>query len=162
LYRLGVRGFFRLDAIKCFRMTTMGDCGAFTYVNEPVPPFSPDQVIDFYEQCGFDLGISVDHVILQYRADADVDGDVDPAWLERQASTLRLAEQFAERRDARGCTFTPVGVAQGWSPRSYAAAVERLQEIGYTRLALGGMVPLKTEQILDCLQAIEEVREAGT
>jgi hypothetical protein len=162
LYRLGVRGFFRLDTIKGPRIATLGDCGAFSYVNEVAPPFSPDQVIDFYEHCGFDLGISVDHIIFQYRKQADVDGDADPSWLNRQAITLDLAERFFERAIARGCYFTPMGVAQGWSPRSYAAAVERLQEIGYTRIALGGMVPLKTEQILDCLRAIEEIREPET
>src|SRR4051794_9677312 len=39
LYRLGVRGFFRLDSVADVHMTTMGDCGAFSYVNEPVPPY---------------------------------------------------------------------------------------------------------------------------
>ena len=44
----------------------MGDCGAFNYWREETPPYTPDQVIDFYDECGFDLGISVDHVILGY------------------------------------------------------------------------------------------------
>ena len=44
----------------------MGDCGAFSYVNEDKPPFSVESVIEFYENGGFDYGISVDHLILQY------------------------------------------------------------------------------------------------
>ena len=73
LYRAGVRRFFRLDAAPGPRVLTMGDCGAFSYVRDEEPPYSPDQVIDFYEECGFDLGISVDHVILGYDPTADVD-----------------------------------------------------------------------------------------
>ena len=34
LYRVGIREFFRLDACAGPRSTTMGDCGAFTYVRE--------------------------------------------------------------------------------------------------------------------------------
>ena len=71
LFRVGIREFFRLDDVPGSRLETMGDCGAFTYVREEVPPYTPDSVIDFYEECGFDLGISVDHVILGYDAAVD-------------------------------------------------------------------------------------------
>ena len=60
----------------------MGDCGAFTYVREDVPPYTVDEVIDFYESCGFDAGISLDHVIFGFDLDAGarrrvVDAGVD-------------------------------------------------------------------------------------
>jgi hypothetical protein len=58
--------------------------------------------------------------------------------------------------------FVPLGVAQGWDPKSYAKAVRRLQRIGYRYIALGGMVPLKTAQILACLEAIARVRRPET
>ena len=51
----------------------MGDCGAFSYIDEEIPPVTPDQVIDFYAECGFDLGISVDHVIFGFDPAADID-----------------------------------------------------------------------------------------
>jgi hypothetical protein len=162
LYRLGVRGFFRLDACKGEPLKSMGDCGAFSYATQPEPPFQPDDVIDFYEGCDFDQGIAIDHVIFGYRAQSDVDGDTDPEWLERQALNVKLADAFLERWRTRDCSFEPVGVAHGWSPRSYADSVARLQNLGYKRIALGGMVPLKTLQIIDCLEAIDEVREPDT
>ena len=56
--------FFRLDESTGDRLETMGDCGAFNYVHEEEPPYSVDEVFDFYEECGFDYGISVDHIIL--------------------------------------------------------------------------------------------------
>ena len=44
----------------------MGDCGAFSYVREDNPPYSVSQVVNFYDELGFDYGISVDHVILGF------------------------------------------------------------------------------------------------
>jgi hypothetical protein len=164
MYREGVRRFFRLDNGPGRSPLTMGDCGAFNYVREETPPYTPDQVIDFYEECGFDLGISVDHVILGYDPAADHDSlhSQGGEWQARQTLTLDLATDFLDRSRARNVQFEPLGVAQGWSPRSYAAAVLDLQRIGYSRIAIGGMVPLKTHEILACLKAIEDVRDAYT
>jgi hypothetical protein len=163
LYRLGVRRFFRLDETRGPRLETIGDCGAFSYVREESPPYSVDEVIDFYEGCGFDFGISVDHVILGYLDEASGSKpSVDEDWIIRQKLTLELARQFLRRHKARRCRFTPVGVAQGWDPASYARAVRKLQAMGYKRIALGGMVPLKTHQVLACLERIKEVRLRGT
>lgn len=155
IYRLGVRRFFRLPK----DMATIGDCGAFNYVGEYEPPYTVDEVIDFYDGCGFDAGVSVDHVILGYDRNA-TEETADPAWKARQDITLRLAEKFIGAIDRRGSTVEPVASAQGWSPVSYAESVRVLQELGYQRIALGGLVPLKTPDILACLEAISEIRSA--
>jgi hypothetical protein len=163
LLREGARSFFRLDGRP---IEVMGDCGAFSYVKEKKPPVGVDEVIDFYEACGFDYGVSVDHIILAFdpKLDQCIPGlDVVPEpWRERQEITLDLAGQFLSRHRARRARFDPVGVAQGWSPASYAHCVERLQEIGFRRIGLGGMVALRSRDILDCLQAIARVRHAKT
>lgn len=159
MYRIGVRRFFRLLPA----MKTLGDCGAFSYVQEEEPPIEPDDAIDFYEGCQFDAGISVDHVILGYRSDAQLNLlDEDEAWRRRQEITLEYAAIFLRRHATRRCTFQPVGAAQGWSPSSYAHAVVELQRMGYERIALGGMVPLKTPQILEVLAAVGEARNPNT
>ncbi len=164
LYRVGVRQFFRLDTVVGPAMASMGDCGAFSYVTEEEPPYTPDEVIDFYAECGFDLGLSVDHVILGYdrKADEKATEDLDAVWRRRQELTIDLAAEFLRRTRARRVSFQPVGVAQGWSPGSYAVAVRELQRIGYKRIALGGMVPLRTEDIVACLQALDGVRDPAT
>ena len=174
LFRLGIRGFLRLDERPGTQhLQTLGDCGAFTYVREEAPPFSVDEVLQFYTRCGFDLGISVDHAILAWIPDADQLGlgglllDRDQERLlddcrKRQALTLELADEFLRTHASQRCGFTPLGVAQGWSPRSYTDAVGELQKSGYDRIALGGMVPLKTSDILACLEAINGIREPGT
>lgn len=160
LYRVGVREFFRLNGEP---IDTLGDCGAFTYVQEDVPPYSVDDVIDFYESCGFDAGMSLDHVILGFDLDAGLEDDsVDPIWKRRRELTIELAAEFLTRHHERGCSFEPVGVAQGWSPQSYAASVASLQDLGYTRIAIGGLVAQKTDEIRDVLAAISQIRETET
>ena len=35
----------------------MGDCGAFTYADQQEPPYSVDEVINFYEGLNLDFGL---------------------------------------------------------------------------------------------------------
>ena len=160
-HRVGVREFFRLDEDPSQSIVTLGDCGAFSYIEDKTPPYTTDQVLDFYEANEFDAGVAVDHVIPVYEATA-TRKSVGAAWRQRYDLTLTLAEEFINRHDQLGCSFQPVGVAQGWSPPSYAAAVDRLQDTGYRRIAIGGLVPLKTPDILTVLEAVDEVRRDGT
>ncbi len=159
LYRVGVREFFRLQGARR-RLQAMGDCGAFSYVQAEEPPYTPDEVIDFYDGCGFDAGLSVDHVILAYSTEPD--HPEREHWQARQDVTIELAAEFWRRVWARRVAFEPIGVAQGWDGASYATAVRQLQRIGFRRIALGGMVPLKTPEILECLAAVDGVRRSET
>src|SRR5882672_7410576 len=68
LLRVGVQEFFRTTNLD---LPIIGDCGAFTYVREAVPPYTVDEVLEFYVECRFDFGISVDHVILAYQPKLD-------------------------------------------------------------------------------------------
>jgi hypothetical protein len=161
LRRLGAREFYRLHDVWGRHLPIMGDCGAFTYVREETPPYSVDEVTEFYLECGVDFGISVDHVILEYQSSWDRperQKEVPDAVRRRQAITLELAEKFLARQRGDKLPFEPVGVAQGWSPKSYTAAVQALQQMGYRYVALGGMVPLKTHEILACLEATAAIR----
>ncbi|MFG1828659.1 tRNA-guanine transglycosylase DpdA [Micromonospora chersina] len=161
LYRQGAREFFRLDNGSA-PLKIMGDCGAFSYVGEDYPPYTVEEVVSFYEGCGFDYGISVDHVIFQYEPKVLRTDEAAKEWVRRQQITLDLAAEFWQRCSASDVHFTPLGVTQGWSPESYADAVVELQRIGYRRIAVGGMVPLKTKEILACLRAIDDVRLPDT
>lgn len=162
LYRQGAHSFFRLDHAGT-DLTIMGDCGAFTYAKEETPVYTVDEVIDFYEGCGLDAGLAMDHVIFGYDRNLDSSpDDVPPDWKRRQELTLRLAGDFLQACDRRRVSFEPVGVAHGWSPESYADSVARLQGLGYNRLALGGMVPLKTPDIVASLETVAEVLNSKT
>ncbi|MCY1046709.1 tRNA-guanine transglycosylase DpdA [Corallococcus sp. bb12-1] len=164
LLRLGAPEFFRIDQAPK-KLSIMGDCGAFTYVKEEVPPYSVEEVLEFYGNCQFDYGVSLDHIILLFKPEADAPGAlrdlVSEELRERRELTLRLAKEFLQKHKAGGYSFEPVGVAQGWSPLSYADSVRALQKMGYRSIALGGMVPLKTNEIIACLEAIHEIRKPG-
>lgn len=159
LYREGVRRFFRLEQ-EDNKIEMMGDCGAFSYVRDDQPPYSVNEVVDYYQRCRFDAGVSIDHVVFGYDPQLDSSpSDVPEEWTRRQQLTLSLAAEFLRQHRRNRCDFEPIGVAHGWSPLSYTASVRQLQSIGYRRIAMGGMVPLKTPAIIETLYAVnEEIR----
>lgn len=163
LLRLGVREFFRFGSRP---LESMGDCGAFTYVREKGPPYTVDEVIDFYLACDFDYGVSVDHIILGFHSANSPTPKPDPETLaqhrERREITIELAREFLKRHKRERLNFRPVGVAQGWSAESYAKSVSQLQKMGYDYIGIGGLVPLKTEEIIECLHATSEIRHPKT
>ncbi|WP_426025051.1 tRNA-guanine transglycosylase DpdA [Brevundimonas sp. TSRC1-1] len=159
--RVGAREFLRLNKPEFANLALFGDCGAFTYVKEDTPPYTPVDTMEFYDDCGFTHGCSVDHIIFDFdETVTGLDGGSQEA-LRRFEITLENADAFlAEARQVG--RFTPMGVIQGWSPTSMAEAARRLVAMGYDYLAIGGMVPLKSEQIKRCLTAIRDVVPAST
>lgn len=156
----GIHKFLRLEATsQRERLSAMGDCGSFSFASEDEPPFTVDEIVDFYGQCRFDLGISLDHVILGYQPDPKK--EIPEDWKRRHQMTLDLAAEFRSKSKTLK-HFTPLGAAQGWDPASYRDAVQHLQKMGYDYIAVGGLVPLKTKEILDVLAAISTVRNKKT
>ncbi|MDI1328247.1 MAG: tRNA-guanine transglycosylase DpdA [Brevundimonas sp.] len=153
--RVGAREFLRLDKPEFVDLALFGDCGAFTYVKEDKPPYTPADTVEFYDDCGFTHGCSVDHIIFDF--DETVTGMEGGSAEARRRFDITLENAAAFRDEAgRGGRFTPMGVIQGWSPASMAEAARRLVAMGYDYLAIGGMVPLKAEQIKRCLVAIRD------
>jgi hypothetical protein len=164
LKRIGVHEFLRLENVgNAGRLEVMGDCGSFTYINESEPPFSVAEVVNFYAECRFDFGLSLDHVILGYATPKkEVPFEIMSEWKRRFDMTLEFAAEFKQLHSVENHEFVPIGVAQGWSPESYRDAVNQMQAMGYTYIALGGMVPLKTHEILACLEEVNTVRKTKT
>lgn len=159
---VGAHEFFKLPA----GMRVIGDCGAFTYVKDYEPAETVGDVIEFYEDCGVDFGISVDHVILPFQPSWDDVHEATNPELEECERRLKItidnARDFLQKHRAQKNTFYPIGAAQGWSAGSYARCVEELQQIGYDYIALGGMVPLRTNEVIACLQRIDSIRKKET
>jgi len=166
LYRLQVEQFFRLqEPAGRGRLLSMGDCGAFTYANEDEPPYTVGEVVDFYEALGFDRGVSMDHIVFGFISNSKQGTllpAVDPDWIQRRNLTIELAAEFYADVKARQFPFEPIGAAHGWDLTSYQESVEALQDIGYTRISLGGMVPLRTRDIRDVVEAVGSVRKPET
>lgn len=155
--RVGAAEFLRLPQGLLF-----GDCGAFSYHALEEPPYSAEDMVDFYADGGFTHGCSVDHVIFDFDLKYDHGKEVPDEPRRRFDITLRNAELFLREAGRLGERFTPLGVVQGWSPRSMAEAARSLEGMGYRYLAVGGMVPLKSDSIKLCLQAIREAIGPGT
>ena len=156
--REGARKFLRFEEEKYPNTVMWGDCGAFAYANQEVPPFSVEEIIEFYADGQFTHGCSPDHIIFDF-VDTEFDITFDDEEVKRrQQITLENAAEFIEKANKRiGNHFTPVGVIHGWTPKTMAEAAEKLIKMGYKYVALGGMVPLKADQIKSALNAVRSV-----
>ncbi|MBG5280071.1 hypothetical protein I4984_22230 [Pseudomonas aeruginosa] len=149
--REGARKFLRLDEQKYNNTMVMGDCGAFAYVEHPSPAYSPAEVVDFYTDGGFTHGCSPDHIIFSCDSSNPPAESQTEDTLFRYNVTLENAREFLRLTNEAGRPFEPLGAVQGWSPKSMAAAAKSLEDMGYRYLAIGGLVPLKVEQIHEVL-----------
>lgn len=166
LLREGAKRFLKMELGS--GMSIMGDSGAYTIddlferngklIDQCLPVF------DFYSALEVDYGLAPDRVIsgaLSYNT-ADQLGEPPREWKHRWLETIDLADAFwalCKRREPR---WQPVGVAQGWDAASYQACVEKLQQIGYSYIALGGLNSLKADKILECVRACGSVRHPST
>lgn len=156
-YRVGAREFLRLNDPKYETMPIFGDCGAFSYAQADVPPYSPEEIVEFYDSCGFTHGCSVDHIIFDFSEQCvGLEGGSEDARL-RFDITLENANAFIKTHHSQNSPFVPLGTVQGWSPGSMAEASRQLCAMGYNYLAIGGLVPLKASQIHKIIQAIRDV-----
>lgn len=152
--RDGARKFIRFNKPEHISKMMMGDCGAFSYVKLEKPPYSAENMVEFYGDGGFTHGCSVDHIIFEYFSDNRPECDVSEEVKKRYEITLNNAEEFLNAsRTIKD--FVPLGAVQGWSPQSMADAAIKLEKIGYKYIAIGGLVPLSAPQIHEVLSAIK-------
>lgn len=138
----GIHNFIR------FPGKIMGDCGAFGYIKKDVPPYSTQEILEYYQTLGFDYGVSIDHLIVGPFA--------QPGIREyRYKLTLKNSQNFLEQHQQGNYSFTPIGAVQGWNPATYANAVKQTINMGYKYIALGGLARAKTEEIIEILMAIK-------
>ena len=160
LFYGGVHRFFRLEELSLeHRVETMGDTGAYAYAYEEEPPITAVEVLDFYDRVGFDYGLAPDHVVPGFLRD---NNEPPPSWVRRRDASLSLAEAFLREHRDRESSLVPIGVAQGWSPESYAEALSRLEAMGYAYVALGGLAPLRTRDILASIEAVAATKQPST
>lgn len=160
--RDGVRAFLRLNGPKYKDAMVMGDCGAFAYVQQEKPSYSPREVFEFYADAGFTHGVSPDHIIFACETDNPPREAVEDDVRFRFDLTLENAREFLRICQEHGMPFEPMGAVQGWSPHSIAQAAKQLEDMGYRYLAIGGLVPLKVDVIHQVLRALRDVIKPET
>ena len=141
---IGVHRFLRVPR----NFSIMGDCGAFDYIDQDEPPYTTDDVIDYYTRLDFDYGVSVDHLVV-------------PAFAEQKQQryelTIHNAEDFINEHQRQGLKWEPIGAVQGWDINSYKDAAKQEVAMGYRYIALGGLVRSQTSEILRIVTAVREV-----
>jgi hypothetical protein len=158
-----IKDYLKIPASS--NLEVMGDCGAFSYINEDTPPAEYDTklVADVYHNLGFDYGVSVDHMIPDFILKEDRKGRKKKIKLTKQQKekrrqlTLDNAEEFLRYHRERNYDFIPIGVAQGSDPIFYADSVYNLLEMGYRYIGLGSLVPKRDDEIVDILKAVKRV-----
>ncbi len=142
--RLGVHRSLRVPR----EFPIMGDCGAFGYINEEVPPYTTDEILDYYTRLDFDFGVSIDHLIVSA---------TESAKKARYDLTIENAAEFLKQHRKAKLPWTPIGAIQGWDPKSYAAAAKKYVAMGYKYIGIGGLVRTPTREILEMLQQVHQV-----
>jgi hypothetical protein len=145
---LGVHRFLRVPP----EFFVMGDCGAFGYIKEDKPPYTTDEILDYYTRLGFNAGVSVDHLIV-----AATQGQRR----QRYDLTLQNAEDMLAEHRRQRLRWEPIGAVQGWDADSYAEAARRTVAMGYQYIALGGLVRSSTPAILRIVRQVHEVVPAS-
>jgi hypothetical protein len=154
--RVGARKHLRLDTAAHADMPIFGDNGAFSYSQMVDPPYTAKDTVEFYGDGEFTHGCSVDHIIFEFDPNAkNMEGGSRDSQ-RRFALTLDLASEFISECKVLGSKFVPVGVIQGWSPDSLAKSAATLVRMGYTYLAIGGLVPLSSLETHMAISAVED------
>jgi len=130
----------------------MGDCGAFGYVEEKVPPYDPIETLKYYRDLGFNYGVTVDHLVVpQFEKDKDF----------RMRLTfengIKAFEEWSKnyRKD-----FQLIVAVQGWEIKDYIKMYEDYLKYGIRHFGFGGLVRSPTSFILELLnQLIKKIKE---
>jgi hypothetical protein len=141
---LGVHRYLRVPR----HFPIMGDCGAFDYIDKDEPPYTTLDVLNYYTRLDFDMGVSVDHLVV-------------PAFAEknrfRYDLTIHNAHEFFQEHKKQKLPWTPMGAVQGWDPGSYADAAKQYVKMGYRYIGLGGLVRASTKEVMRTLEEVHQV-----
>ncbi|MHA1223240.1 MAG: tRNA-guanine transglycosylase DpdA [Candidatus Heimdallarchaeaceae archaeon] len=140
---VGAHKFFRFEGL------IFGDCGAWGYIDERKPPFTTEEILSYYDDFGFDIGVSVDHLCLPNQNREELE--------YRLQLTIENAEKFFQLHEKKGYEFRPVGACQGWAVESYRKSVKEALDIGYDYIALGGLARTQTTMIIKILKSIQDL-----
>ena len=142
--RLGVHRFLRVPD----NFPVMGDCGAFGYIMDEVPPYTTAEMLEYYTRLGFNYGVSLDHLIVKA---------TEQQKQFRYDLTIHNAEEFLVEHRKLRLDWEPIGAVQGWDPNSYAEAARKYVAMGYKYIGLGGLVRSSTKEVLRLLEEVHKV-----
>lgn len=139
------------------RIKVIGDCGAFSYKDSLEPSIDPKTAAKLYNDYGFDLGASVDHMIIDEILEKKADGGEERRPLtekekaDRVNLTIKNAREFIQEVVERRYRFTPLGSIQARTANEYAQVFDQYIEMGYRQIALGSLIPKDDKTIREII-----------
>jgi hypothetical protein len=76
--------------------------------------------------------------------------------------TLENAEAFICEHKRQKATFVPIAGCQGWDVDSQTEMFAMQQDMGYSYIALGGLVRSQTRDIVEVLESVDRIRKPST
>jgi len=143
-----------------FKGPIAADCGAWDYVNEKEPRYDSVETIRFYRKMGFDIGVTVDHLVV--RTIEDKPGKARGLTPEEREHRIRITlenarKAFDEFQKSDYVCMRLIGAAQGVDPESYAKNVHELVDYGFSYVGLGGLARRPTEFVKKTLTKVSIV-----
>lgn len=138
----GIHQFFRLPD----DFPIMADCGAFSYINEDVPPYKTSDILEIYSELGFNYGVSIDHLVVEAFKDKKD---------ERMEITLQNGlDAFEQWKKKYRDDFQLIVSVQGYETDDYLRMYHTFLEHGVTHMAMGGLVRSPTPEIVTLIDHI--------
>jgi hypothetical protein len=128
----------------------MCDCGAWLYKDAAEPPYKPKEMLEFYNMLGFDLGVTIDHMVLRGMDSTEAANRMEIS-LQNASEMYRLWNEDESYQDS----FRLVGAIQGATATDYGDNFEKLGVMGFDYIALGGMAWRKTGPIIEILTQVK-------
>lgn len=149
IQELGIHKFLRLPQ----DFVIIGDCGAFGYVNEKLPPYDPVDILEYYQDVGFNIGVTVDHLVVpKYKEDKDL----------RMRTTfengLKGYEAWSKNYED---DFELLCAVQGWDVKDYLKMAKKYVSHGVQDLAMGGLVRKPTSYIIRLIEELTKELESS-
>lgn len=134
----------------------IGDSGAHSYRALDEPPFTCQDILEFYANGEFNYGMILDMVASPWVRS----GGLNNIELENRLQiTITNAEKCLELQFKYQYPFQLLGVVQGWDVESYRRCAKALLELGFEYLAIAGQrnINLLQESILAVQQEIKKI-----
>ena len=127
VFQEGIRSFLRLPS----SFPIMGDCGAWGYIEQDAPPYDAVQILDYYQKLGFDIGVTVDHLVV-------------PKFAEQRIQRTKITFEnglkgFEAWQKKYKQDFKLLVAVQGWETQDYVRMYLDYYKRGVRSFAFGGL-----------------------
>jgi len=142
ILKTGIHHFLRLP----YDFEIIADCGAFSYIDETIPPYKTSEVLKLYSELGFNYGVSVDHLVV-------------PMYKDQNQERIKITysngvEAFNEWKKHYKDDFQLIVAVQGAEVFDYIDMFEKYYLRGIRHFAFGSLVRAPTFFIVKLIDAL--------